>query len=490
MIDALFNGISGLNGFQTGLNTQSNNMSNINTIGFKADQISFADQMYQLGVGRGVQVDEIKKDFSQGTLKITGNNFDMALEGKGYFMVQGDTEEVLFTRAGNFRMAEDGYLKNANDFTVKGLNTITQDVLSTDTTTIFTNDYTKLITSNISQNVNDTGIQTFNAKTTDYNLTATNDPDENSGNNYKTKQSKILDIEGAKNAFESALLVYANDPLVGTTPTNQISTISFDETAIGGNDLVELTVGYNTIRVSFDTDGNTTLKNLANEISELQSIQASYVQDATTGDFVFTVESMIPGREIVVDNPRIKRGNDYVTPLPTVTTTLPVSGSGYEDVLAKELALKEAVETAGAKYLRINSTIDETGTTVGDIQMNLSELGLSTSPFGDFEMDDGYLYMKQDENRFIVGKLQTAVFANELGLEPQGGNLYSATLESGEAVLATNENKILSNTLELANSELGESLVDLMVYQRAFEASSKSISTSDEFLKTAIALKK
>jgi len=57
-------------------------------------------------------------------------------------------------------------------------------------------------------------------------------------------------------------------------------------------------------------------------------------------------------------------------------------------------------------------------------------------------------------------------------------------------IFATLENKILGKTLELSNSDLSQGLVDLMVFQRAFEANSKSVTTSDEFLKTALALKK
>jgi flagellar hook protein FlgE len=484
MIGALYNGISGLNGFQTGLNTQSNNMSNINTIGFKSDQISFADQMYQMGVGRGVKVDEIKKDFTQGNLKITDNPYDMAISGSGYFIVQGDTQELLYTRAGNFRMAEDGFLKTVNGLTLKGFANITNDVLSSDVITSFTNDYNQFMISSTVPSVSGSRIQTFNAKTTDYTITVTDDNPLESGNNYKTKQSKTHDIEALKTSFVNAMNTYAMTPVTGVASTSQISTVTFDETLLGGVDLVEMTVGNNIVSVEFESDSETTLRLLTDKISQIQGVKAQYNNGS------IEIENLVLGEELVVDGARIKRGENYLTPLPTIVTTTAVEGNGYADVLAKELALKTAIENAGGKYLRINSAIDGTTTVLSDIQMNLETLNISTSPFGDFEMDDGYLYMKQGDNRFIVGQLQTAIFPNQIGLNPQGGNLFSATLESGEPILATVENEILANTIELANSELGESLVDLMVYQRAFEASSKSISTSDEFLKTAIALKK
>jgi flagellar hook protein FlgE len=85
MIDAMYNGISGLNSSQTALNSESNNLANINTVAYKSDQISFADQMYQAQMGKGVKVDTIDKSFAQGNMKITNGTYDMAIKGQGFF---------------------------------------------------------------------------------------------------------------------------------------------------------------------------------------------------------------------------------------------------------------------------------------------------------------------------------------------------------------------------------------------------------------------
>ena len=94
MIGALYNGISGLSAFQQALNTESNNISNVNTSGYKADSVTFADMMYQQGVGKGASLQSVQKSFTQGNLKVTGNPYDMAIDGKGFFMVKGDREEI------------------------------------------------------------------------------------------------------------------------------------------------------------------------------------------------------------------------------------------------------------------------------------------------------------------------------------------------------------------------------------------------------------
>ena len=83
MIGALWNGVSGLNTFEKALNVESNNTTNVNTVGHKADDITFEDMMYQNGYGRGSQVESITKKMYQGNIKLKGYLYDVAIEGKG-----------------------------------------------------------------------------------------------------------------------------------------------------------------------------------------------------------------------------------------------------------------------------------------------------------------------------------------------------------------------------------------------------------------------
>jgi len=79
MIGALWTGISGLSSQQQALDNESNNIANVNTIGFKASRISFADQMYQDRIGKGSKVLDAEKLYVQGNLRLTGVSYDMAL---------------------------------------------------------------------------------------------------------------------------------------------------------------------------------------------------------------------------------------------------------------------------------------------------------------------------------------------------------------------------------------------------------------------------
>lgn len=489
MLDALYNGISGLNGNQTALNSESNNIANINTVGYKSDKISFADQMYQAQMGKGVKIDTIDKDFTQGNLKITNGTYDMAIEGKGFFIVKGDTEEYHYTRSGNFRMANDGTLQLPNGFKVQGVPSSSATVLATGPDTMFTNEYSNFIASQTIKSNNDNLVETINSKTTNISLTAINDLDSQKGNGYKTREAKIADVEALATAYRAELALYSTEPSDGVAATQQTSTVDFTLGQLSSAiDSVEITVGTTTYREKFRNDALTTLQDLADSISATKMLSASV---NTAGQLSIT--SMLPGNSVLVTGAQVINGTIAATPPPVINTTDAVMGSGKAKLESIEVVLKNAVENAGGKYLKLANYIDSTdleNKTIGELQMKLDTLNISDTPFGTAEIDNGIMFVKQGDNRFAVGKVTTAVFSNELGLDPQGDNLYSSTAKSGGMIFATNENEILAKTLELSNSELSESLVDLMVFQRSFEASSKAVTTSDEFLKTAIQLKK
>ena len=101
--------------------------------------------------------------------------------------------------------------------------------------------------------------------------------------------------------------------------------------------------------------------------------------------------------------------------------------------------------------------------------------------------------MKQDSVEYAVGQLAIAQFNNNIGLKAVGDNLLSATNESGSPIYSVNNDNgtsLESETLELSTADLSKSLVNLMVFQRAFEANAKSITTADEILTTLIGLKR
>ncbi|MBP7742185.1 MAG: flagellar hook protein FlgE [Aliarcobacter sp.] len=487
MIGALWNGISGLNSFEKALSTESNNISNVNTVGYKEDIITFSDLMYERRTGKGVQIESVSKAmYQQGGIKLTNNDFDVAIEGKGYFIVgdvgKNNTPEIFYTRAGNFKIAEDGILKTQNNMNILGLSSV-----SVPANAKFEDIYTQTIASQVANNSN--ALQTINARTTDYLRTVKSDDLAlQSGNNYKTKSAKITDIEALIADYKSKLDLYASDSTAASTNSvSQITNVNLSNSMaqlINENDLVKITINNNEIKQFFDTDINTTLKKFSDKISNIQGLSSSI--NPATGQL--TITSLIPAKEVKIQDAQIN--TDFLAITNTQNAKL---GSGIGLVNSSRDVLKTAIENAGGKFLDITTSVSLANQNnlaqAGQIQLSLSNLNLSNN-MGTLEIEDGIIYAKDGENKFVIGKLQTAHFVNEQGLNPQGTNLFQVTSDSGEALYAGDMNKLVGRSLEQSKANLGNSLTALLIYQKAFEASSKSITTSDDMLKTAIELKR
>jgi len=127
MIGSLFAGISGLNANATAMTVIGDNIANVNTIAFKATRSSFANVLSQsLGgstgndIGRGVEFWGTSPVWTQGSLENTGNATDLAISGKGFFMVNDSSGTSFYTRAGLFSLNETGDLVNPDDLIVQG----------------------------------------------------------------------------------------------------------------------------------------------------------------------------------------------------------------------------------------------------------------------------------------------------------------------------------------------------------------------------------
>ncbi len=107
-------GLSGLSAASKSLDIIGNNIANSSTVGFKASNASFADVYASSRVGLGVQMASVNQRFTSGSLRDTGNQFDMALDGeKGLFRVTDPSGNVLYTRNGEFHVDKDNYIVNA-----------------------------------------------------------------------------------------------------------------------------------------------------------------------------------------------------------------------------------------------------------------------------------------------------------------------------------------------------------------------------------------
>jgi flagellar basal-body rod protein FlgG len=139
---------TGMNAQQTNLEVIANNIANINTTGFKRARAEFSDLLYQTerlqgvpnrandnivpegaSIGLGVKTTAIRNLHIQGSLTATGNKFDLALTGNGWFQVQGADGETLYTRAGAFNTNANGELVTADGYLVDPAITVPADTV-------------------------------------------------------------------------------------------------------------------------------------------------------------------------------------------------------------------------------------------------------------------------------------------------------------------------------------------------------------------------
>jgi flagellar hook protein FlgE len=142
MMRSMFAAISGLKVHQTMLDVVSNDIANVNTLGYKSQRTTFKDSLAQLQkggsapsatqggansaqVGLGVQLNSIDNLMSSGALQTTGNVLDVAIQGEGWFRVASGNPpaaatDTQYTRAGNFTRNQDGYLVTQDGYYVMG----------------------------------------------------------------------------------------------------------------------------------------------------------------------------------------------------------------------------------------------------------------------------------------------------------------------------------------------------------------------------------
>ena len=121
MMDAIYTSLSGMQAYSNGLDTISNNVANLNTVGFKSSTPVFQDLVFQSASaslngepanteqGAGVTAETLTQSFAQGQMSATGAPLDAAIDGNGFFVLN-DSGTTLYTRAGQFEVDKNGYV--------------------------------------------------------------------------------------------------------------------------------------------------------------------------------------------------------------------------------------------------------------------------------------------------------------------------------------------------------------------------------------------
>lgn len=142
MLRSLWTAASGMKTQELNVDNISHNIANVNTTSFKKGRINFQDLMYQelraagaptasginhptgIQIGLGAKVVSTEKIFSQGSFQQTGNEFDVAIEGDGFFQVTMPSGDTAYSRDGSFKVDADGNLTTSEGYLIEPTITI------------------------------------------------------------------------------------------------------------------------------------------------------------------------------------------------------------------------------------------------------------------------------------------------------------------------------------------------------------------------------
>lgn len=463
MMRSLYSGVSGLQNHQTRMDVIGNNISNVNTNGFKRGRVNFQDMISQqmsgaakptdeLGgvnpkeVGLGMTIASIDNVFTQGNLQSTGVSTDLAIQGNGFFLLKSG-EESFYTRNGAFGLDRDGTLVNpANGMRVQGWmaeEVNGQMLVSTAATPedliipVGSKDPAKETTNvNFACNLNKNTPEIMEGASADDIYKGT----------WGTEQ-KIYD------SFGNEHMLSVSFRRVPGNPNQWEATVQIDP---DNADYTQTRVGLGTT----DGMGNTFLVNFDN-YGALASISDSAGNLSNTEGQIVIQTSFA----VAESNPDAE-GNPYRQ---TLNINLGTIGS-FKDTITQSASKS----TTKAFY--------QDGYTMGYLDnFKIDSSGIITGVYSN------------GTNR-TIGQIALASFANDRGLEKAGDNTYVESNNSGMARIGESgvagKGTLMAGALEMSNVDLSEQMTDMIVTQRGFQSNAKTIQTADTLLETVLSLKR
>jgi len=424
ILTSLFTGVSGLNAYGTALSVVSNNIANLNTVGFKSGDVSFADVISQTlagatdssQVGLGVYVNGVLTQFSQGSFQTTSNALDMAIDGNGFFAVNDASGATFYTRNGTFNLDKAGNVVTPEGAILQG--------------------YLVDALGNPTGQVGDlnVGTTTFPPLATG---TASLVANLNSSASMTAAPFDVNNPSGTSN-FSTSMSVY------DSLGNGHLITVYFKKTA-------EAPTGnswdyYAVVNGSDSFSGNT-------------EVQAQ-------GTLTFT-----PGGALDTES----------------AVTYPTGGFNFNGGAAQNQLIAfdfgNSITTNGGTGLDGVTQFGSPSAILQQTQDGYASGSLQSVSIG----NDGTLtgLFTNGKNRSL-GQVALARFNAPDGLVHMGDNLFSSSVDSGQPIIgqanAAGMGKIQSDSLEQSNVDLGQQFVDMIQYQRGFQANSRVITVTNQML--------
>jgi len=556
---SLYSGTSGLKAHGEDMTVIGNNISNVSTIGFKGSRMYFEDALSQQittasgsgQVGRGVSVGTVMGDFSQGSLESTSEATDLAIGGNGFFMVSPAGQEVnYYTRAGNFRFDEEGFLVDPRGYRLQGWEVQqanTSAAASGDTTaqsstgvqilgvprdvklenfqsppqaTSRVDLILNVDSSSEDKSVSDTS--PFTALFDTYDATAT-EPIGEASYAYQTT-IKVYDENGSSHNMTVYMDPVANDEVAGAAAGKRyweyiiaVPPGEDNREIWGAGDekrgiLMSGTLTFNAAGELENMSAFTVNDPAADPEDPASWVPSNFSQNGypiCTANFLGTANGSTTGSATLSESENTKnieinfgvRNKTTIwdpgpaTQVPAPTTTGLASLAGLAGIDVTGLTTAELGTINGMDSTEI-SALSSTNYSTGSTTIFQAQDGYTAGFLQNISVDrDGVITGRYSNGQVLqLFAVTLATFNNNYALYREGGNLFSETRSSGPPItgLANTGGKgsIASNSLEQSNVDLATEFVKMITTEKGFQANSKTITTVDQMLTVLIQLKR
>ncbi len=457
MMRSLFSGVSGLKNHQTRMDVIGNNISNVNTTGFKSSRATFVDMLSQtltgasapsdnLGgtnakqIGLGSSVASIDMIFNDGSVQSTGKNTDLCLSGNGLFVTSNSADGLskYYTRNGNFMFDADGnYVQSGSGYFVQGWMAVEGSLSTTGST-----------------------------------------------------ERIVIPSGKPMGAKATSSAVYTNN-LRADVPT-----------------IVEMTAGVGT------APGTVKLSDGTSYTMSTAGLQTGYSLPVTTTLTVY--DALGVSHDVAIYFTETSAADDKwvisVSSNPTESQAIYTDSTGATTTVRmtpQELQFTTAGLYSSGSGGLVTLTLTDGSTSPQTVTLDLTSLTQYAGSNTISGKADGYAAgslesVSVDASGIITGtysngvrqteaQVAVAQFNNAAGLTKVGDSYYQESNNSGVANIKTAADlgcKITPSALEMSNVDVANEFTDMIITQRGFQSNSKIITTSDEMLETLINLKR
>jgi len=505
MMRSLYSGVAGLKVHQSKMDVIGNNIANVNTVGYKAQNVTFTDVFYQtvqaasgpnaetgkggtnakqIGIGSALGTIAINIT-KQGGMQATDNPFDVMINGDEFFIVS-DGQNNYFTKAGNFNVDEAGNLVNGSGLTVMGWQVnedgdVVRDrvsalqVMSSDKLSAAP---AKTENNRIFGNINQKDDQFAATAKKDQYVSYTTEFYDSQGYMYKATYHIKHHKDGNYYSFNLYEILDQNGDVISRAEEVDDTDGSKKYNYLNRDDVP---------KAKFNDTTDTLKPENANADLQFKVKPGQMFSFSTTGAFDANKPTLDLG----------SYNGDFTETLDLADLITNGVNEDGEPVTDKDVPTALVDHTIKIDYSQLTnygsaSSVDSdrgdlNGKGAGKAAGKLSSLAIG---------DDGKIVGNYTNGDIItLGQIAVTSFSNAAGLEKIGDNLYAATMNSGSfngigEDITANGDSMTTGVLEMSNVDLAFEFTEMITTQRGFQANSRIITTSDSMLEELINLKR